>query len=78
MQVLSFQIYLRRHKMTKKKSKKLKAVEKEYTWYKNKVDEMETERSYDRSWTSKELLLKFKKTKLFLKTTLEKMRRSLS
>jgi len=39
---------------------------------------MESERSYDRSWTSKELLLKFKKTKLFLKTTLEKMRQSLS
>jgi len=64
--------------MTKKKSKKLKAVEKEYQWYKKKVDEMEAERSYDRTWTSKELLLKFKKTKLFLKTTLEKMRQSLS
>lgn len=74
----NFKIYSRRYKMAKKKSKKIKAVEKEYTWYKKKVDEMEAERSYDRSWTSKELLLKFKKTKLFLKTTLDKMRQSLS
>jgi len=64
--------------MAKKKSKKLKAVEKEYDWYKKKVDEMESERSYDRSWSGKELLVKFKKTKLFLKTTLQKMRQTLS
>ena len=63
--------------MTKKKSKKLKAVEKEYTWYKKKVDEMESERSYDRSWDTKQLLLKFKKIKLFLKTQLNKMKESL-
>jgi len=63
--------------MVKKKSKKLKAVEKEYTWYKKKVDEMEAERSYDRSWDTKQLLLKFKKIKLFLKTQLNKMKESL-
>jgi len=63
--------------MAKKKSKKLKAVEKEYTWYKKKVDEMEAERSYDRSWDTKQLLLKFKKIKLFLKTQLNKMKESL-
>ena len=63
--------------MAKKKSKKVKAVEKEYTWYKKKVDEMESERSYDRSWDSKQLLLKFKKIKLFLKTQLNKMKESL-
>lgn len=63
--------------MAKKKSKKLKAVEKEYLWYKKKVDEMEGERSYDRSWDTKQLLLKFKKIKLFLKTQLTKMKESL-
>lgn len=63
--------------MAKKKSKKLKAVEKEYTWYKKKVDEMESERSYDRSWDTKQLLVKFKKIKLFLKTQLNKMKESL-
>ena len=61
----------------KKTSKKVKAVEKEYTWYKKKVDEMEAERSYDRSWDSKQLLVKFKKIKLFLKTQLQKMRETL-
>ena len=59
------------------KSKKVKAVEKEYTWYKGKVDQMESERSYDRSWDGKQLLLKFKKMKLFLKTQLKNMRETL-
>jgi hypothetical protein len=59
------------------KSKKVKAIEKEYHWYKGKVDEMESERSYDRSWDGKELLLKFKKMKLFLKTQLKKMQETL-
>ena len=49
--------------MAKKKSKKLKAVEKEYTWYKKKVDEMELERHYDRIWGGKEQLIKLKKIK---------------
>ena len=60
-----------------KKSRKVKAIEKEYNWYKSKVDEMESERSYDRSWYGKELLLKFKKMKLFLKTQLRKMQETL-
>lgn len=60
-----------------KKSKKLKSVQKEYDWYKKKVDEMESERSYDRSWTGKELLVKFKKIKLFLKTQIKKMKETL-
>ncbi len=47
--------------MTIRKSRKVKSVEKEYKWYKSKVNEMESERSYDRSWGSKELLLKFKR-----------------
>ena len=79
MQVHNFKTYLRRCNMGKKKkaSKKVKAVEKEYNWYKKKVDEMEFERSYDRTWSGKELLVKFKKIKLFLKTQLQKMRESL-
>jgi hypothetical protein len=60
-----------------KKSRKIKAIEKEYNWYKSKVNEMESERSYDRSWYGKELLLKFKKMKLFLKTQLKKMQETL-
>ena len=63
--------------MAKVRSKKMKAVEKEYLWYKGKVDQMESERSYDRSWDGKALLLKFKKIKLSLKTQLDKMQKSL-
>ena len=59
------------------KSKKVKAIEKEYHWYKGKVEQMETERSYDRSWDGKALLLRFKKIKLSLKTQLDKMQKSL-
>lgn len=61
----------------KKASKKVKSVEKEYQWYKKKVDEMEAERSYDRTWGGKELLVKFKKIKLYLKTQLQKMKDTL-
>ena len=63
--------------MAKIKSKKLKAVQKEYDWYKKKVDQMEDERCYDRTWDSKQLLVKFKKIKLFLKTQIDYMKRSL-
>ena len=63
--------------MAKVKSKKVKAIQKEYLWYKKKVDEMEDERSYDRTWDSKHLLVKFKKIKLALKTQLDKMQKSL-
>lgn len=59
------------------KSKKLKSVQKEYDWYKKKVDQMEEERTFDRSWDGKQLLVKFKKIKLALKTQLESMKRTL-
>lgn len=61
----------------KKSSKKVKALEKEYLWYKKKVDEMEDEREYDRTWSGKALLIKFKKIKLFLKTQLQKLKETL-
>ncbi len=64
--------------MAKVKSKKIKAVQKEYDWYKKKVVEMEKERNYDRSWDGKQVLLKFKKIKLFLKTQLDLMMRTVN
>ena len=68
--------YSRRYNMAKIRSKKIKAVQKEYDWYKKKVVEMEKERDYDRSWDGKQILVKFKKIKLFLKTQLDNMKRS--
>ena len=35
--------------MAKVKSKKVKAIQKEYLWYKKKVDEMEEERKIGRA-----------------------------
>ena len=77
MQVHNFKTYLRRYNMAKMKSKKVKALQKEYDWYKKKVDEMEVERRLDRTWDSKHLLVKFKKIKLFLKTQIDHMKRTL-
>ena len=77
MLVHNFKTYLRRYNMAKMKSKKVKALQKEYDWYKKKVDEMEVERGLDRTWDSKQLLVKFKKIKLFLKTQIDQMKRTL-
>ena len=77
MQVHNFKTYLRRYNMAKVKSKKVKALQKEYDWYKKKVDEMEVERGLDRTWDSKQLLVKFKKIKLFLKTQIDHMKRTI-
>ena len=77
MQVHNFKTYLRRYNMARMKSKKVKALQKEYDWYKKKVDQMEDERRLDRTWDSKHLLVKFKKIKLFLKTQIDHMKRTL-
>ncbi len=74
----NLETYSRRYNMAKIRSKKIKAVQKEYDWYKKKVVEMEEERDYDRSWDGKQILVKFKKIKLFLKTQLDNMKRSVN
>ena len=61
MQVHNFKTYLRRYNMAKMKSKKVKALQ----------------RGLDRTWDSKHLLVKFKKIKLFLKTQIDHMKRTL-
>ena len=70
--------YSRRYNMAKIRSKKIKAVQKEYDWYKKKVVENEKEPDNDRSWDGKQILVKFKKIKLFLKTQLDNMKRSVA
>lgn len=74
----NLETYSRRYNMAKIRSKKIIAVQKEYDWYKKKVVEMEKERGYDRSWDGKQILVKFKKIKLFLKTQLDNMKRSIN
>ena len=77
MLVHNFKTYLRRYNMAKMKSKKVKALQKEDYLYKKKLDELESERAYDRTWDSKQLLVKFKKIKLFLKTQIDHMKRTI-
>lgn len=63
--------------MAKTKNKNLKKLETEYNYYKKKVDEIEQERDWDRSWDTKALLVKLKKMKLNLKTSILNLKTTL-
>jgi uncharacterized protein YdcH (DUF465 family) len=63
--------------MAKLKNKSLKKLETEYNYYKKKVDEIEQERDWDRSWGTKALLVKLKKMKLNLKTSILNLKTTL-
>jgi len=69
--------YFRRINIAKTKSKSLKKLETEYNYYKKKVDEIEQERDWDRSWDTKALLVKLKKMKLNLKTSILNLKTTL-
>tara|TARA_B100000073_G_C23681149_1_gene552609 strand:- start:1105 stop:1287 length:183 start_codon:yes stop_codon:yes gene_type:complete len=52
-----------------KKAKKLKNM---FEYLHNKVEQVEEERNYDRSWETKEHLIKLKKQKLALKDQIKR------
>lgn len=56
-----------------KASKKIKKLQSSHQWYDDKVNEIENERKFDRSFEHKSLLLKMKKTKLALKDQINKL-----
>ena len=56
-----------------KASRKIKKLQSSHQWYDNKVNEIEKERKFDRSFDHKSLLLKMKKTKLALKDKINKL-----
>jgi len=56
-----------------KASKKIKKLQSSHKWYDDKVNEIENERKFDRSFEHKSLLLKMKKTKLALKDQINKL-----
>lgn len=60
--------------MTKRKPKKLNKLIDQHTYYSKKVAEIENERKGDRSFNHKSLLLKLKKTKLYIKDQIEKFK----
>ena len=59
--------------MTKRKDKSLKRLIKEKEYLDRKVKEMEQDRSWDRSWDAKAVLLRLKKQKLKIKEEITKV-----
>jgi len=57
----------------KNKDKKVLKLTKEHIYYSNKVDEIEKERSSQRDFSHKALLVKLKKIKLAIKDELNKL-----
>ena len=58
--------------MVKNKDKKLKKLIKEKEYLDRKVQEVETDRGWDRSWDAKAILLRLKKQKLAIKEAINK------
>jgi len=59
--------------MSKIKNKTVKKLTKEHEYYSKKVDELEKERSIYRDFGHKSLLLKLKKTKLYIKDQIDRL-----
>tara|TARA_B100001996_G_C18584259_1_gene563540 strand:+ start:207 stop:392 length:186 start_codon:yes stop_codon:yes gene_type:complete len=57
---------------TGRNTKKAKKLQNMFNYLHTKVDEVEVERNYDRSWGTKEHLVKLKKQKLALKDRMKK------
>ena len=59
--------------MSKIKNKAVKKLTKEHEYYSKKVDEIEKERTLYRDFGHKALLIKLKKTKLYIKDQLDRL-----
>jgi hypothetical protein len=58
-----------------KQSKNIKKLAKDHKFYSNKVDELEKERSAQRDFGHKALLVSLKKTKLMLKDQIDRLKK---
>ena len=65
-------------KLTKRRSKKLKKLEEEHTYLKNKVEQLTKDRLKDRSSESKDILTRLKRTKLMIKDAIARARATLT
>ena len=54
-------------RLTKRRSKKLKKLEEEHAYLDKKVKQLTKDRLKDRSWESKDVLTRLKRTKLMSK-----------
>jgi uncharacterized protein YdcH (DUF465 family) len=59
--------------MAKIKNKAIKKLTKEHEYYAKKVDEIEKERTLYRDFGHKALLMKLKKTKLYIKDQIDRL-----
>ena len=65
-------------KLTKRRSKKLKKLEEEHAYLKNKVEQLTKDRLKDRSSESKDILTRLKRTKLMIKDAIARARSTLT
>lgn len=65
-------------KLTKRRSKKLKKLEEEHAYLKNKVEQLTKDRLKDRSSESKDILTRLKRTKLMIKDAIARARATLT
>ena len=65
-------------KIKKRRSKKLKKLEKEHTYLDKKVKELTKDRLKDRSSESKDILTRLKRTKLMIKDAIARARATLT
>ena len=56
---------------TRRQTKKAKRLQDTHDYFHTKVEQVEKERNYDRSWATKEHLVKLKKQKLASKDQLK-------
>ncbi len=65
-------------RLTKRRSKKLKKLEEEHAYLDKKVKQLTKDRLKDRSWESKDVLTRLKRTKLMIKDAIARAKATLT
>tara|TARA_B100000683_G_C12374404_1_gene508543 strand:- start:502 stop:708 length:207 start_codon:yes stop_codon:yes gene_type:complete len=65
-------------RLTKRRSKKLKKLEEEHAYLDKKVTQLTKDRLKDRSWESKDVLTRLKRTKLMIKDAIARAKATLT
>ncbi len=65
-------------RLTKRRSKKIKKLEEEHSYLDKKVTQLTKDRLKDRSWESKDVLSRLKRTKLMIKDAIAKAKATLT
>ena len=65
-------------RLTKRRSKKVKKLEEEHAYLDKKVTQLTKDRLKDRSWESKDVLTRLKRTKLMIKDAIARAKATLT